>query len=170
MLLKETSIKKQLQLSLLICGSSTAAPYMQSSLRSMCGFRAVCTSQSLMVASKLWGRGAQIRHVSWSRWMHRLESGEQCSRASWLGSEPQSQWHINRLELEAVFLALKDFRPQLEQQHVLIHTDNTSVVSYINHRSLQCSVQTGSKSPAMGVLSLPLHQSSAHPRSLEPRG
>ncbi len=29
---------------------------------------------------------------------------------SWLGSEPQSQWHINRLELEEVFLALKDFR------------------------------------------------------------
>ncbi len=29
--------------------------------------------------------------------------------ASWLGSEPQSQWHINHLELEAVFLALKDF-------------------------------------------------------------
>ncbi len=85
--------------------------------------------------------------------MHRLESGEQCSRASWLRSEPQSQWHINHLELE-----------------VLIRTDNTSVVSYINHRSLQGSVQTGSGSPAMAGLSLPLHQSSAHPRSPEPRG
>ncbi len=30
---------------------------------------------------------------------------------SGLWSEPQSQWHINRLELEAVFLALKDFQP-----------------------------------------------------------
>ncbi len=29
---------------------------------------------------------------------------------SGLWSEPQSPWHINRLELEAVFLALKDFR------------------------------------------------------------
>ncbi len=29
----------------------------------------------------------------------------------------------------AVFLALKDFQPQ---QHLLIRTDNTSVVSYIN--------------------------------------
>ncbi len=28
--------------------------------------------------------------------------------------------------------SLKDFQPQLEQQHVLIRTDNTSVVSYIN--------------------------------------
>ncbi len=50
----------------------------------------------------------------------------------WL--KPQSQWHINRLELEAVFLALKEFQPQLEQQHVLIRTDNTSVVSNINHQ------------------------------------
>ncbi len=33
---------------------------------------------------------------------------------------------------EAVFLALKDF--QLEQRHVLIRTDNISVVSYINHQ------------------------------------
>ncbi len=37
---------------------------------------------------------------------------------SGLWSEPQCRWHINRLELEAVFLALKDFRPQLEQRHV----------------------------------------------------
>ncbi len=54
--------------------------------------------------------------------------------ASGLWLEPQSRWHINRLEMEAVFLALKDFQPQLEQQHVLIRTENTSVVSYINHQ------------------------------------
>ncbi len=30
------------------------------------------------------------------------------------------------------FLSSKDFHPQLEQQHVLIRTDNTSVDSYIN--------------------------------------
>ncbi len=41
---------------------------------------------------------------------------------------------INRLELGAVFLALKDFWPQLEQRHVLNRTDNMSVVSYINHQ------------------------------------
>ncbi len=54
--------------------------------------------------------------------------------ASGLWSEPQTRWHINRSELEAVFLALKEFRAQLEQQHVLIRTDNTSVVSYINRQ------------------------------------
>ncbi len=54
--------------------------------------------------------------------------------ASGLWSEPQTRWHINRLELEAVFLALKEFRAQLEWQHLLIRTDNTSVVSYINRQ------------------------------------
>ncbi len=54
--------------------------------------------------------------------------------ASGRWSEPQIRWHINRLEREAVFLALKEFRAQLERQHVLIRTDNTSVVSYINRQ------------------------------------
>ncbi len=36
--------------------------------------------------------------------------------------------------------------------------------------TLQSSVQASNESPAMGRLSLPLHQSSAHPRSPEPRG
>ncbi len=31
-------------------------------------------------------------------------------------------------------LSSKDFRPQLEQRHVMIATDNMSVVSYINHQ------------------------------------
>ncbi len=47
---------------------------------------------------------------------------------SGLWSEPQSRWHINRLELEAMFFALNDFQPQLKQRHVLNHTDNMSAV------------------------------------------
>ncbi len=86
--------------------------------------------------------------------------------ASGLWLESKSWWHINRLELEAVFLALKVFQPQLEQLHVLIRTDNTSVVSYINH-------QGGIRSRALCKQAMdchPLHQSSAHPRSPDPRG
>ncbi len=41
-------------------------------------------------------------------------------------------WHINRLEMLAVFLALKNFLTDLRGHHVLVHSDNTSVVSYIN--------------------------------------
>lgn len=47
----------------------------------------------------------------------------------WL--ESHTRWHINHLELKVVSLALVAFLSQLEQQHVLIHTDNMSVVSYI---------------------------------------
>ncbi len=43
-------------------------------------------------------------------------------------------WHINRLEMLAVFLALKNFLADLRGYHVLVHSDNTSVVSYINHQ------------------------------------
>ncbi|XP_062409095.1 uncharacterized protein LOC134100063 [Sardina pilchardus] len=51
---------------------------------------------------------------------------------SW--SALQSQLHINVLELLAVFLSLKHFLPILSRQHVLIRTDNTAVVSYINRQ------------------------------------
>ncbi len=42
-------------------------------------------------------------------------------------------WHINRLEMLAV-LALKNFLADLRGHHVLVRSDNTSVVSYINHQ------------------------------------
>ncbi len=45
-------------------------------------------------------------------------------------------WHINCLEMMAVFLALKNFLADLRGQHVLIRSDNTSVVSYINHQEV----------------------------------
>ncbi|KAL8583503.1 hypothetical protein ACOMHN_056313 [Nucella lapillus] len=40
--------------------------------------------------------------------------------------------HINRLELEAVVLALREFLPFLRGKHVLINTDNTTVACYVN--------------------------------------
>ncbi|KAL0147307.1 hypothetical protein M9458_057390, partial [Cirrhinus mrigala] len=43
-------------------------------------------------------------------------------------------WHIYRLEMLAVFQALNHFLPDLRDHHVLVRTDNTSVVSYINHQ------------------------------------
>lgn len=63
----------------------------------------------------------------------------------WL--ESHSRWHINHLELKVVSLALVAFLSQLEQQHVLIHTDNMSVVSYITCQGgvLQSPFQAGCK-------------------------
>ena len=52
------------------------------------------------------------------------------ARGTW--SLPESKLHINHLELQAVFLALKEFRTLVCNKTVLIATDNTTVVAYIN--------------------------------------
>ncbi len=52
--------------------------------------------------------------------------------ASGLWTGPRLLWHINYLELLAVHLALRQFRPLLLGKHVLVRTDNTAAVSYIN--------------------------------------
>ncbi len=52
--------------------------------------------------------------------------------ASGLWTGPRLLWHINCLELWVVHLALRQFRPLLLGKHVLVRTDNTAAVSYIN--------------------------------------
>ena len=42
--------------------------------------------------------------------------------------------HINVLELRAVLLALQAFRYRVQGRQILVSTDNTSVVAYINHQ------------------------------------
>ena len=56
--------------------------------------------------------------------------GEHTTRGSW--SVPESKLHINFLELKAVFLALKGFQHLCTARIVLVATDNTTVVAYIN--------------------------------------
>ncbi len=51
--------------------------------------------------------------------------------ASGLWTGPRLLWHINCLELWAVHLALRQFRPLLLGKHVLVRTDNTAAVLYI---------------------------------------
>ncbi|XP_028306693.1 uncharacterized protein LOC114465708 [Gouania willdenowi] len=62
--------------------------------------------------------------------------GALCNGAAVRGlwTSVQSRLHINYLEMLAAFLALKYFRSVLSDQHVLIRTDNTTVVSYINRQ------------------------------------
>ena len=52
------------------------------------------------------------------------------ARGNW--SFPESKLHINYLELKAVLLALKEFQALCTNKVVLIATDNTTVVAYIN--------------------------------------
>lgn len=54
------------------------------------------------------------------------------AQGEWEGH--QLDWHINCLELMAVFLALKYFLHQFRGCHVLVRVDNTSTVSCINHQ------------------------------------
>ncbi len=53
-------------------------------------------------------------------------------RQLWTG--PQLLWHINCLELFAVYLALWQFQPLLQDKRVLVRTDNTTAVSYFNRQ------------------------------------
>ncbi|KAI2645630.1 Transposon Ty3-I Gag-Pol polyprotein [Labeo rohita] len=61
----------------------------------------------------------------------------QAASGSWMG--PRLLWHINCLELLAVLLALRRFLPMLRHKHVLVRTDNTATVAYINHQGGLCS-------------------------------
>ena len=55
---------------------------------------------------------------------------EHMARGTW--SLPESKLRINHLELNAVYLALKEFQDFCIDKTVLVATDNTTVVSYIN--------------------------------------
>ena len=56
--------------------------------------------------------------------------GDFTTRGTW--SVPESHLHINFLELKAVLLALKRFQHLVQGKVVLVATDNTTVVAYIN--------------------------------------
>ena len=56
--------------------------------------------------------------------------GDFTARGIW--SVPESHLHINFLELKAVLLALKRFQHLVQGKVVLVATDNTAVVAYIN--------------------------------------
>ncbi len=53
-------------------------------------------------------------------------------RGEWTGEF--LSWHINCLELRAVFLALIHSLPILGKHHVIVRTDNMAVVSHINRQ------------------------------------
>ncbi len=79
---------------------------------------ASCRCKMLMTDTSLTGWGAVLEGCS--------------SRSLW--KDHHLSWHIKCLEMLAVFLALKNFLADIRGHHVLVHSDNTSVVSYINHQ------------------------------------
>ena len=58
-----------------------------------------------------------------------------------LWSPREKGLHINVLELKAAFLALRRFKDQCQDQTVLVATDNSTVVAYINKQGVTHSVE-----------------------------
>ncbi|XP_051535281.1 uncharacterized protein LOC127429940 [Myxocyprinus asiaticus] len=54
--------------------------------------------------------------------------------AAGLLTGPRLHWHINCLELLAILLALTRFWPLIQGKHVLVQTDNTTTVAYVNRQ------------------------------------
>jgi len=69
-----------------------------------------------------------------SRQMLLYGAGERLCSAQGLWVSHHPLWQINCLERMAVFNALRHFQVDLRGHNVLVHTDITSVVSYINHQ------------------------------------
>ena len=57
-------------------------------------------------------------------------SGQDSTGGLW--SHPEKHLHINPLEIKAVFLALQFFKKTCHNNQILIASENTSVVAYIN--------------------------------------
>ena len=81
-------------------------------------------------------------NLGWGAFLHPYH-------VSGLWSPQEARLHINSLELLAVFLALQSFEDLIFEQSIMIRSDNSTVVSYINH-------QGGTHSPSLCNLTLVL--------------
>lgn len=102
-----------------------------SCLRSLCLFRRqTYLTQGVSFRSILSHRevlATDMFLVGWGAiWQYKTGSGQ------W--SPWQQEQHINVLQLQGVLHALRHFLPVLVGKHVIIRTDNTSVVYHINHQ------------------------------------
>ena len=93
---------------------------------------------------------------------------EHTARGTW--SLPESKLHINHLELKAVFLALKEFQDLCCNNIVLVATDNTTVVTYINKEGgdeVGLTVCPTVENPVLVHQETGNSQSTSHPRPAE---
>ena len=81
--------------------------------------------------------------VGWGAFSH----SSSFTQGRWSSSE--SRWHINYLELKAIFLGIRALFPGSSPISLLVRCDNISAVCYINHKG-------GTKSKSLCTLSLEL--------------
>ncbi len=82
-------------------------------------------------------------------------------------------WHINCLELRAVFLALKYFLPVLGGYHIIVRMDNMAVVSHINRQGGSLVAHPGqacAPSSSLVPRQVPLFEGGSRSGSTEPGG
>ena len=73
--------------------------------------------------------------------------GDLTASGQW--SPDLAQLHINMLELEAAWMALREFVSAVEGKHVLLNTDNTTVASYVNRQGGAHSVSLSQRTEDM---------------------
>ena len=90
------------------------------------------SSQMVGESSESYGRCSYTSSYSQHTGIHRCLPKRLWSSLEQNSSNKEAQLHINVLELKAVLLALKGFQEHLQGQRVLICSDNSTVVSYLN--------------------------------------
>ena len=86
--------------------------------------------------------------------------------ASGTWSVPESQLHINFLELKAVMLALKRFQHIVQGKIVIVATDNTTVVANKGGRyEVRLTLCPSIAAPVLVQSATHCSKSQAHPRS-----
>ena len=110
------------------------------------GLRAIPVSSICLPAVAWWTTSLGLREgvplgPGCSRVTITTDASEAGWGALWENHPARGQWgpfwrgtHINLLELEAVYRALVYFLPVIQGRHVLVRTDNSTVVAYINHQ------------------------------------
>ena len=123
-----------------------------------------CSTRSTITPSKTCSADLyrRIKKEGWGAHLNELTA-----RGTW--SLPESKLHINHLELKSVFLALKEFKDLVSNNIVLVDTDNTTVVAYINKEGDEVgpSVWPSVENPDLVHQERGNSQSSTHPRPAE---
>ncbi|KAI2652644.1 ORF V: Enzymatic polyprotein [Labeo rohita] len=131
---RSLTVKQFQQLLGLMAAASNVIPYSLQQMRPLQwwlkikGFSPRGKSRNLNQGPVL---GVPCRHVTLTKDASLTSWGAVMSGrpAQGLWSYHHLSWHINCLEILAMFRALKHFLPDLRDRHVLVRTDNTAVVN-----------------------------------------
>ncbi len=131
----------------LLPGTGSQSPILPTDLQPMVGS---CFSLGMSPSRQV------SRHIFVSTDASAMGWGAMCNghAAAGLWTGPRLRWHINCLELLSIWLALHCFKTLLHDKHVLVRTENTANVTYINHQGGLCSCRNSPAISSFGVRSI----------------